>query len=255
MTDTLNADIGDMLFGDLPAEETVENVAEQPPAQESEPQVHPESVAETPQEPVQGKQTEEQPKDHVVPLAVMLEEKFKARDLKQENERLRQQLEASKSQAQPVAIPDPYEDPLGYQSYIQSQIDDRAFNVTAEISGRFAEQKYGKEVVQEAIAWAQEQGQRDPYLGQRVRASNDPVGFVVEQFQREQFWTKYGSDPSALSALVAAPGTAAPQAMAAPAAPKPQAPPKSLVNAPSTGAGVQAIPEGAVLGSLKLNLD
>lgn len=255
MTDTLNADIGDMLFGDLPAEETVENVAEQPPAQESEPQVQPESVAETPPEPVQGPQTEGQPAAHHVPLAVLLDEREKRKDYERKLREYEQREAEARAKATPQAIPDPYEDPQGYQSYIQSQIDDRAFNVTAEISGRFAEQKYGKEVVQEAIAWAQEQGQRDPYLGQRVRASNDPVGFVVEQFQREQFWTKYGSDPSALSALVAAPGTAAPQAMAAPAAPKPQAPPKSLVNAPSTGAGVQAIPEGAVLGSLKLNLD
>ena len=201
--------------------------------------------------------TQEAQGGHNVPLTALLDEREKRQALKRERDELEQRLQALEAQRQPqpqAQIPDPYEDPAGYQQYIQAQIDERAFAATAEISGRFAEQKYGKETVEEAVRWAQAQGAKDPTLGQRVRLSNDPVGFVVEQFQREQFWTKYGSDPSAIQTLMATPPTAAPQ-MAAPAAPKPIAPPRSLAAAPGAGGGHQSIPDGSVLDSVKFNLD
>ena len=209
--------------------------ADQPPAQEPEPQ--------------QPESTEER-QSHHVPLTALLDEREKRQKLERELEQFRAQ--AQPQAPQPPQVPDPYEDPAGYQQYIQAQIDDRTFKATAEISGRFAEQKYGKETVEEAVRWAQEQGAKDPTLGQRVRASNDPVGFVVEQFQREQFWQKYQSDPSVLTQ--ATNQTAAPQ-MAAPVVTKPIAPPRSLAAAPGAGGGHQSIPDGSVLDSVKFNLD
>ena len=217
------------------AEPQPEAPAEQPPAQEPEPQ--------------QPESTEER-QSHNVPLTALLDEREKRQKLERELEQLRQQ--AQPQAPQPTQIPDPYEDPAGYQQYVQAQIDQRSFAATAEISGRFAEQKYGKETVEEAVRWAQEQGAKDPTLGQRVRASNDPVGFVVEQFQREQFWQKYQSDPSSFTQATSQ--TAAPQ-MVAPVTTKPTAPPRSLAAAPGAGGGHQSIPDGSVLDSVKFNLD
>ena len=225
-----------------PQEQTqTEAIAEQPPAKEPETQ--------------QPESTEEQPEARHVPLVALLDEREKRQAAQREADELRRQIEAQRKPQQPAQVPDPYEDPAGFQQHVQNQIDERSFAVTAEISGRFAEQKYGKETVEEAVRWAQAEGaQRNPFLGQQVRTSNDPVGFVVEQYQREQFWQKYGSDPSALQQLVTTQPIAAPQP-AAPAAPKPIAPPRSLAAAPGAGGGHQSIPDGSVLDSVKFNLD
>ena len=254
MTDTLEADVGDMLFGDLPSEETQTNdpVAEQPQAQEPEPQTEPEPAPQA--EPVAAEQQPEEPKGaHHVPLAVLLDERDKAKSAKREADELRQKLAEIEARQTPQAIPDPYEDPQGYQSYVNAQIEQREFNLRAQMSGHFAEQKYGKETVEQAIQWAQSQT-ADPFLGQRVQASQSPVEFVVEQYQREQFFQNRGSDPSAQQPLATTPGTAAPQPMAAQPLQKQPAPPKSLAAAPNAGGGHQAI-NGSVFDSIKLNLD
>lgn len=255
MTDNLEADVGDMLFGELPPEDNqtpIEPVAEQPQAQEPDPQPAPEPALIADPEPTQQP---EQPKEaHSVPLAVLLDERDKAKAAKQEAERLRQQLAEYEARQTPQHIPDPYEDPQGYQSWAQAQFQQQAFNMRAEMSGRFAEQKFGKETVEKAIAWAQEQGRVDPFLGQRVQASQSPVEFVVEQFQREQFFKQYGSDPSALSALMANQQTAAPQPTPVHPAPKPQAPPRSLAAAPNAGGSQQEMPAGSIMDSIPLNL-
>ena len=80
MTDTLEADVGDMLFGDLPSEETQTNdpVAEQPQAQEPEPQTEPEPAPQA--EPVATEQPEEPKGAHHVPLAVLLDEREKRKE-------------------------------------------------------------------------------------------------------------------------------------------------------------------------------
>lgn len=251
MTDTLDADVGNMLFGDLQGEpEAVEQAPEQPQAQPD-----PSPALEPALEPEPGiEQQPEEPKGaHHVPLAVLLDERDKAKAAKQEAAELRRQLAEYQARATPQNIPDPYEDPQGYQSYVQNQVDQQAFNLRAEMSGQFAEQKFGKETVEAAIAWATSQT-ADPFLGQRVQQSRSPVEFVVEQYQREQFFQNRGSDPSANQQLVATPGTAAPQPMAAQPLQKPQAPPRSLAAAPNAGGGHQAV-GGSIFDSVKFNLD
>lgn len=253
MTDTLDADIGNMLFGDLSTENepaVVEPVADTPQA-EPEPQPEPQPAPEA--QPAQEQQPEEPKGAHHVPLAVLLDEREKRREFERKVREYEQREAAAKAAATPQVIPDPYEDPQGYQSYVQEQVQTQAFNLRAEMSGRFAEQKFGKETVEQAIAWAQSQT-ADPFLGQRVQQSQSPVEFVVEQYQREQFFQNRGSDPSAQQQLVATPGTAAPQPMAAQPLQKPQAPPRSLATAPNAGGGHQAFPDGAILDGIKFNL-
>ena len=258
MTDVLGSEVEGLfpLEGELPEAEQAPAPQEQKPEPVAEaPVIEPEPVAET------GEQKVEE-KDHRVPLATFLEEKLAARELKKENERLRQEAEALRKPPEPVKIPDPYEDPEGYTRYQQGQMQDQAFALRLEMSGQFAEQAHGKEKVEAAVAWAQEEGAKDPTFGQRLRVQNNPVGWVVEQYNRDQFFSKYGSDPSALTALQqqaqAAQGTVAPQSTAQvlmPVSVTPrQAPPRSLATAPSTS-GHQTIPNGAVLDSVKFNLD
>lgn len=252
MTDTLDADVGNLLFGDLPPEENqpIDPVAEQPQAR-PDPQPEPEPAPQA--DPVIEQQPEEPKGAHNVPLAVLLDERDKVKSAKREADELRRQIAEMQASQTPQAIPDPYEDPQGYQSYVQQQVQQQAFNLRAEMSGRFAEQKYGKEAVEQAVQWAQTQTV-DPFLGQRVQASQSPVEFVVEQFQREQFFQNRGSDPSAAQPLATTPGTAAPQPLAAQPLQKQPAPPKSLAAAPNAGGGHQAI-NGSVFDSIKLNLD
>lgn len=205
-------------------------------------------------------------KGHSVPLATFLEEKMTARELKKEVERLRQEQEASRQAAlQPVKVPDPYEDPDGYNRYVQDSVQQNAWSMRAEMSGRFAEQKFGRETVEAALSWAQQEGQRDPTLGQRVQMQASPVEWVVEQYNRDQLLQRIQSDPTlsaqlmsgAVSPQATVPGVVAPQPAAAlqPVAVTPKAaPPRSLATARSN-AGHQTIPNGAVLDSVKFNLD
>lgn len=233
---------------DIPDEIPAE---QQEPIQEQEQVEQPQAEPEPQPEPLAEEPAKE---PNHVPLVALLDEREKRQAAQRERDELKRQLEASQKPIPQQRIPDPYEDPNGYQQYVQGQIEERAFNVRAEMSGRFAEKEHGKETVEAAIRWAQDQAVKDPSLGQRVQASNDPVGFVVEQYKREQFWTKYGSDPAALEQARATHQTAAPQ-MAAPAASKPNAPPRSLAATPGAGGGHQSIPDGSVLDSVKFALD
>src|SRR5262245_10628712 len=81
-------------------------VAEAPKAPDPAPQAAPPPAPATP-EPVKTQ-------EHTVPLATYLEAFNGHRDLKRENARLRQQLEAKT--APPPQLPDPIQDPDGYRA-------------------------------------------------------------------------------------------------------------------------------------------
>lgn len=120
---------------------------------------------------------------------VLYREAKEERAKRQEAERERDELRARvAAQPKPEAerAPDPYEDPVGYNQYVQSQVKDTEWRLRAEMSGRFAEQKYGKETVEAAVAWAQAEGAKDPTLGQRVQTQASPVEYVVEQYERSR---------------------------------------------------------------------
>lgn len=259
MTDTLE-NLGDMfgLDAEAPPEQVQAEPVEATPAED--PAIQPET-----QQPEPEVLQEPEPKEpHVVPLATFLDKRDEAKELKRQLAEAKQQLQSYQQPQQPVDIPDPYEKPKEYQAYVQSQIADQAFNMRLDMSGQFAEQQHGKDKVEAAVAWAQEQGQSDPTFGVRLRNQPNPVGWVVDQYNREQFFTQYGSDPSALAALsqgapqanqgLVAPQPAAPAMMPSAVTPKP-VPPRSLATAPSSGAMPQTAQSGEIFKSLKFNLD
>lgn len=253
MTDTLAADV-DGLF---PIDENqVEQQPEPQPALEVVTEQVEQKPDQAPQEPVleEAQKPEEEKQPHVVPLATFLDKRDEAKELKRRLAEAEQRIQSYQQPQAPSRIPDPYEHPEEYTAFMQAQVEDQAYRLRLDMSGQFAEQQHGKDKVEAAVTWAQEQGQSDPTFGVRLRGQQNPVGWVVEQYNRELFYQKYGSDPSALQALQASQGQDAPQHVAQ-ATPQKQAPPRSLVGAPSTGAGHQTIPTGSVLDSVKFNLD
>lgn len=256
MTDTLSENLGDMfgLEAETPAQpveaEQVQSPPVEAPAIEPEVQRPTENAQEAPKEP------------HMVPLATLLDKRDEARELKKKLAEAEQRLQQYQQPQAPVDIPDPYERPKEYQAYIANQVEEQAFRLRLDMSGQFAEQEHGKDKVEEAVAWAQEQGRSDPTFGVRLRNQPNPVGWVVDQYKRDQFFQQYGSDPSALAAQGApqanqgqiAPQPAAPAFTPTAVTPK-QAPPRSLATAPSSGALPVAAQNGDVFKSLKFNLD
>lgn len=197
---------------------------------------------------------------HMVPYATMKKE----REARQELERRLAALEANKPvQAAPVVqqrqevAPDPYEDPVGYNAYVESKIEQSAFNIRLQNSQRFSEEKYGREISEAAVAWAMEQERVDPSIATKVRNHPSPVEYVVQEYQRSlTHQTLNGKSPEEFAKdyavsqgwIVSQPQTEAP----APQKPSLPKAPRSLANVPGSGSKV---PANADWGEVKFALD
>lgn len=144
-----------------------------------------EGAPETPEVREEAEPSTETP--HMVPYATMKKE----REARQELERRLAALEArpAPQQApvvtqQPQIIPDAYEDPQGFNQWVLDQQAQQQFAARAEISGFKAETKFGKEIVEAAIAWAMEEAKADPTLSVRVQKEASPVEYVVQKYKR-----------------------------------------------------------------------
>lgn len=147
----------------------------------------------------------------------------------------------------PPPVPDRYEDPEGYERHYEQQVEGRLYQQTLSISERFAVHAHGKEAVDQAVQWGFERCDTDPVFNAQVRNSQDPIGYVVERYQRETALSKIG-DPKEVEAFLAWKTSqgAPPAQSAAPAyapAPPVVAPPRSLASATSAG-GAATIPVG-----------
>lgn len=178
-----------------------------------------------------------------VPLSTFLDMRDKATAAERKAKELeawRQQQEAA-SRRQPA--PDPEEDPAGYQQHQAAQFQTALYQQSLTFSRRLAEMQHGPDVTRTAFDWGAARCDQDPFFNEKVRASPDPVGFVVEEWKRDQLLSKL--DPDKLAAFQAweaaqagQPPALTPQqaAPAAQAAARPAAPRPSLAAAPSAGA-------------------
>lgn len=216
-----------------PVEEVVrvEEVAQEPEAAPAEQQ--PEPVAE---ELPPGTVTIPEPKAEpgFVPLAAVLDERDRRKQLEKELEQYRQR------QQQPAPEPiDPWTDLEGALAQRDQQYQAMLFQQKAQMSRRFAEMQHGAETVEAAIAWGAAKCEQDPAFNQMVFASDDPVGFAVAQFHRDQIASNMTMDDfKAFQAWKQAQSNPQPQAaIPTPAqeAPPVPPPPKSLVTAQSAG--------------------
>lgn len=193
------------------------------PVQDPAPEPQPEPIAEPAREPV----TEQpKPEAQTAPISALLDERDKRKALEAELAQYRAKQQQPQAQVEVPDVLDPE-----YPAYINKQIEDRLFDQTVKISHRFAVQQHGEEVTKEAIDWAFAKCDADPIFNQQVKASGDPVGFAVSQYQRDKIVSAVTpSDFEQFQAWKAA-QSAIQEPTAVPKAP----PPRSLASAPSAG--------------------
>lgn len=190
-------------------------------------------------------------RDGYVPITAVLDERDKRRAMEQELQALRQQFQ---QQQQPQYTPDPYEDPEGYDAYVNQRLAAQKWETTTQISQVMAYQTHGQQVVDEATAAFLAEAQRKPWLHQELQVQAHPYDYVVQWHKREQALAQL-SDPSEIEQFRAWKAAQA-QAAAAPAAvtqPQPSAPIRSLASAPSAGGakpGEQPVGEGVAFDAI-----
>lgn len=213
-------------------------------------------VVEAPQEPEAPAEVVEPPKDDVekhVPLATFLD----TRDKRKEAEKRAETAEAELAQiraakAQPTA-PDLYDmKPEEVTAYVERVAEQKALNTKFEMSQVLAQQTHGEDAVKAATDWAMDKAKTDPTFASQYMSNPHPLDFIVRQHKRDAQLAAIGDDPDeyvrrrAVELGLTA-STVAPVAAVAQQVPKPAAPPKSLVNAPSQG-GVSEVPVGKLAG-------
>lgn len=181
------------------------------------------------------KAEEPKPEPVMVPLAALHETRDKVRDLEA-------RLAASQQPAQQPEEPDIFVDQKGYTEHLRREFNERLYDQTLAISGRFAVQQHGKEAVAAAVEWGKQRCAVDPHFNAQVFASPDPIGFAVEQHQREQIASQV--DPGEFQKFQAWQAAQA-QAQQPPAQQQeqPQTPPASIASLPSSG-GAAHVPTG-----------
>lgn len=168
---------------------------------------------------------------------------------------IRREFQAFKqSIAQQPALPppDPYEDIEGYQAHVQDQIAATKFSY----SQRLLVATQGQEVAEQVQSWAAQKANEDPIFYQRALSTEDPFGFALSEWKRDQVLTRLSADPRLLDSFLSlASGQAAPAPQPGVQAPIPQppTPPRSLASAPSAGGskpGETPAYEGAAFDSI-----
>lgn len=116
-----------------------------------------------------------------VPIDAMLTE----RERRQDAER---RLAEFERQRQPAVVPDSFDDPAGYNAYVQQQIDTAVQKNKVDTSWTLAVRDHGKDKVEEARQWALEKAQSDPVFRNQVDAAFAtealPIDWVVQQHKR-----------------------------------------------------------------------
>lgn len=181
-----------------------------------------------------ARQDEARPDPVMVPIQALHEARDKLREMEAQTQR-----NQTAAPLPPQEIPDVLEDQQGFYSAIQQVVYQERLNT----SHRFSEQKYGAELTSKALEWGQQRCAQDSGFNTSVMSNYDPVGFVVEQYQRDQVASQVSLDEFEQFKAWKAAQAQAQQQPAAQAAPETSAPPRSLASAPSSG-GAAHIPAG-----------
>lgn len=229
----------------------VASAAKAPPAAEPEPEPAP-VVAATAPEPTpapEAQQPQAQVPPGYVPVGVVQE--------------LRKEIQALKQPPAPAAPPpDPTEDLEAYEAY-QEQ---RVASANIEWSYRVAVAQHGEETAKAAREWGAQRADHDPTFYQAVLRHDDPIGFVMGEYQRHQAMELF-ADPKAREAFAAfmasqgqaaappSPAAAQPPVVAASPDPPAPTPPRSLAAEPNAGGvkpGAEPLSERAAYDALFL---
>lgn len=170
----------DEVLGDAPAKEPVTATPE--PATAEAP-AEPEAEAPSPEEP---KKDEPQ----FVPLAALHEERERRKEL----DRRLQALEHSQKPPEPEPVPDMFEDPKGYTSYMEKRADQQARNARLDLSEDIARMHYGDEAVDAALEAMK------PHAGtpihQQVLNARNPYAELIKWHKTQKVAAEIG-DPDA----------------------------------------------------------
>lgn len=227
-------------------------LAEPAPAQEPQPEPAPvEQAPGLPPEPQEPAPAPEEPKDHSVPLAKFLDTRD---ELKEARRRI---AEFEQRQQVPQAVPDPFDDPQGFAQHQHRLVQEAIIADRFERSNEEAIEKHGEDAVTQAIEWATRKAQANPGFAAEYMSKTRPMDWIVRQHKQdatvreigdrplEDFVKDYiAKNPNLLSGLAPqAVAPAIPVNAAIPQQAPPVAPPRSLVDAPSSG-GVDHVPMG-----------
>lgn len=197
--------------------------------------------AETPAEPAQALAPEPAsvappaPETAHAPITALLDEREKRQAAERKAQEYQQRLAQYERQQQPQAVPDPYEDPEGFASYQQAQLDQRIYATNLQWSRRIAEVQHTPEVVGQAHEWGVTRCNEDPFFNQKVQTSPDPYGFVIAEWKREQLLNGVQPDEfEQFRAWKASQGAPQPAPALVPT-PQPSPPPRSMASLPSAG--------------------
>ena len=171
----------------------------------------------------------------MVPLAALHETRDKLRDMEAK-------LSAMEKPQEAPQMPDVFEDPQGFAAYQQQMLQQALYQQRLDMSHRFAMQQHGKESVEAAMKWGEQRCASDPAFNQMVMSNPDPVGFAIEQYQRDQIASQVSMDDYKQFQAWKAAQAAAAQPQPTAAAPVPPAP-VSIASIPSSG-GVTHVPTG-----------
>jgi hypothetical protein len=198
-------------------------------------------------------QVEPAPQERVdknVPLAALLDERDKRKALEAELAAIR-----AKAPVDQPAIPDPYDDPDGYNAFITNTVQQQTLAVKIDISEEMAKTAHGEEAVEAAKEWAIEHAAANPAFKQQFFGARHPMDWVVRQHQQARDLELYQKDPLAFARTIlerngqppvtdAMPGAVSGMGQQPPAIPLRPAPPRSIASAPSGGGSAREVATG-----------
>lgn len=175
---------------------------EEIPEEEEQPETEPEETPEPEGEAEPEQPEAEAPKDdgRKAPLAALHAEREKARAERERADELTRRLEALERQAQPQAepekAPDAWEDPDKRFAYEAERIKGEVWNQTLKQSRFYAEREFGKEEVEAAFEFFNE----NPHLSQPLRGEPSPFHAAVEVYRKHKTAQEIGGDPEGYKA-------------------------------------------------------
>jgi len=219
-----------------PEAPAVEPVAPEPVIEQPvEPQVEPEAPAvETVTEP-------SKPEPGYVPISALMDERDKRKAAEA-------RAAANAPQPQQVQAPDPLDDPVAYNAYLEQRLEARVAQERFTMSDVMAKQTHGEDTVNAAIEWANQKVQNDPSFAMSYMREGHPIDWIVRQHKRDADYQALGGMSvhefveqevaKRLANTQSAPIAAAPIQAAVPPAPRPAAPPRSIASDVSMSAPV-----------------
>jgi len=170
-----------------------------------------EPKVEAPEAPTEEVKAEEEPKAPVekddggitVPLKALHEVRDANKVLRAEMEALKQ---AAQPQPEPVAIPDPIEDPQGFADYTQNMTAQQVAKVEEQFQNRFlnmseanAVKVHGAEAVESVKEWFAKQS---PDFIQQTLGQVDPYDYAIQEQKRQSLTEQLTADPDKLDRVL-----------------------------------------------------